>query len=344
MFISLFSNLLLSFPLWRRTIAKFAALSIIGFIAFAPSAVLGASITASDLILLTNQERVKLGLPELAPSHQLTQAAQAKAADLLEQSYFSHTTPQGKRFYEWVEEAGYRYLYAGENLAIDFDSSGKIVSAWMESPTHRANITNQNYADIGIVALRGAWDGRETTVVVQLFGSELRDAPTVLGQAFENASANLNLRRDSLKALAADLVLLPSLAGSRYFDVMVRPERDALLAASNLAASAITATPFTKIEQGETYQTLLKANSECCYPETTFALTEEQRGALTATPVSYPTLAYVVEKVASAGASLPSFPASLNTNLAIAGILALLLLAAFEADIKRELLRISAKR
>ncbi|MBI2050800.1 MAG: hypothetical protein HYT31_03255 [Parcubacteria group bacterium] len=348
MFISLFSNLLLSFPLWKlwkRGLANCAALSIAGGILFAPAIALGASIEASDLILFTNQERKALKLPELVPNHDLTQAARAKAADLLEQSYFSHTTPQGKPFYEWIEEAGYRYLYAGENLAIDFADSRALMAAWMKSPTHRANIVNDHYTDIGIVALRGAWDNRETTVVVQLFGSLLTDAPTVLGQAFENASAGLGLRRESLATLAADLVLLPSLAGNRYFDVMVRPKNTATLAASNLSPQAIAQVPFTKIVQNETYQTLLKASSECCYPETAFALTEERYGALASTPISYPTLAYVFSRVAgTASGALPAFPQTLATNLAIAGIAALLLLAAFEAEIRREFLRLNAKR
>ncbi|MEK7188957.1 MAG: CAP domain-containing protein [Patescibacteria group bacterium] len=345
MFIPLLSSALFWIPLWKRTVLKLAALLIVGCLAVAPSAALAGSVTASDLILLTNQERAKLALPELIPNHQLTQAAQAKAEDLLSKAYFSHSTPEGKPFYEWIEEAGYRYLYAGENLAIDFLDSSDIAAAWMASPTHRANIVNQNYADIGIVALRGEWGDRETTVVVQLFGSLLADAPTVLGQALENASAGLGLSKDSLATLAADLVLLPSLAGSRYFDVLVRPERDTTLAASNLSQRAIAQVPFTKIAQHETYRTLLKASTECCEAQTTFALTEEYRGGLASTPVSYPTLSYVFARVADrAASSLPTFPESLNANLAIAGILVLLLLAAFEADVRREFARARLKR
>ena len=333
----LISNLLLSFLFWRRALARLGALSIIGCLLLAPRIALGASIAASDLILLMNQERAALALSELSPSHELTQAAWGKAQDLLEKSYFSHTTPEGKPFYEWIEKAGYRYWYAGENLAIDFADPHAIMSAWMESPTHRANIVNPNYTDVGIVAMRGAWSGRETTVVVQLFGSKLADTPTVLGQAFENAGENLGLRKEPLASLAADLVLLPSLAGNRYFDVMVRPKYTAALAASNLSQRAIAQVPFTKIAARETYQTLLKASSECCYPETTFALTEKRLGALASTPISYPTLGYLFSRVAGRTSALPTFPQTLSVNLAIAGILALLLLAAFEAEIKREL-------
>ena len=94
--------------------------------------------------------------------------------------------------------------------------------------------------------------------------------------------------------------------------------------------------PFTNIAQGGSYQTLLKARSECCSGETTFALTEEQNGALESTPVSYPTLSYLFQNLTAKTSALPSFPDSLNTNLAIAGFVSLLLLVAFEAEIKRE--------
>ncbi|MDZ4221664.1 MAG: CAP domain-containing protein [Patescibacteria group bacterium] len=317
MLVLLLSNILLSLPDWRRGSRIITTLSLAGFLLLSPSIALSADITASELILLTNQERASLGLPELTPNHKLTQAAAAKAADLLEKSYFSHTTPEGKPFYEWIEDSGYRYLYAGENLAIDFLEPSPVVAAWMESPAHRANIVHENYTDIGIAVLRGAWQGRPTAVVVQLFGSELSNEPTVLGKHMESLSASLLLRRESLKALAADAVLLPSLAGRHYFDVLIRPD---------------------------SYQTLVLAAAECCEANTTFALTVEQDARIAGTPISYPTVLYLLGGVTKRTASIPAFPQTLNTNLAIAGILALLLLAAFEAEIRREFEQITAKK
>ncbi|OJI06197.1 hypothetical protein BK004_05015 [bacterium CG10_46_32] len=310
---------------------------ITGCLAFAPTTAFASPINASDLIQMTNAMRVEQGLPELVPNHLLAEAAKGKAQDLIDKGYFSHTTPEGKPFYEWIEETGYHYLYAGENLAIDFSESEPTMDAWMASPTHRANILNERYTDIGIVAVRGNWDGHETIVVAQLFGSLLEDSPTVLGQTLENVSHDLGLRRDSLKALATDLVMLPSLAGSRYFDIMLKPEQDTFLTASNISETSITQAPFTKVAQGDSYQTLLKARSECCSSETTFALTEEKNGMLLSTPISYPTLSYVIQNISNKTSRFSSFSQTLHTNLAISGILVLLLLIAFEAEIRREL-------
>ncbi|MBI2636648.1 MAG: hypothetical protein HYW81_00425 [Parcubacteria group bacterium] len=344
MLLPLILNALLLFPLWRRAAHRTGALLAAGSLLFAPSAALAASINASDLIQMTNEARLERRAGELTPNHALTKAAQAKARDLLDGAYFAHTTPGGKPFYEWIEEAGYHYLYAGENLAIDFYENEPLMDAWMASATHRANILNENYTDIGIVSLRGDWDGRETVVVVQLFGSLLSDSPTVLGQTLENVSNDLGIRRDSLKTLAADLVMLPSLAGSRYFDIILKPAHDATLAASDIAETSIAGAPFSKIARGGSYQTLLKARSACCSPETTFALTEEQNGVLTSTPISYPTLAYLFQNFANRALALPSFPETLNTNLVISGILAVLLLIAFEAEIRREFRGVRVKR
>jgi len=60
---------------------------------------------------------------------------------------------------------------AGENLAIGFLDSEEVYQAWNNSPSHKANLFNPNYQDIGITVLKGDFQGNETYVVVQLFGA-----------------------------------------------------------------------------------------------------------------------------------------------------------------------------
>jgi len=332
------SYILLTSPIWARTILpKISSILLVGIIFVAPNYAYAAEINASELIELTNQNREQAGLNILNPNHNLTQAAQAKAKYLMEHNVFAHTTPEGKPFYEWIEENKYHYLYAGENLAIDFKTSEATVEAWMESPTHRANILNKNYVDIGIVALRGDWEGRETVVVVQMFGSLLTDSPTVLGQAIENASSALGIRTDSLKTLASDLIMLPSLAGSKYFDIVLRPKEEIKIATSNPTLNAIAQSPITKIVQGEKYQTLLKTKQTCCSKDATFALTEEKKGALFSTPISYPRINSIFAKVETINFLNLPLSSPLYNNLLIAGFLCLLLLFAFEKELKEEL-------
>lgn len=129
------------------------------------------SIIESDLVILTNENREDAGLETLTVNPLLQDAAQAKATDMAANSYFSHTTPQGKRFTEWLSEAGYDYLYAGENLAVKFNQSKSVTDAWMRSPKHKANLLSPNFTEIGIGLAEGVYKGKQTTFVVQMFGS-----------------------------------------------------------------------------------------------------------------------------------------------------------------------------
>jgi len=129
-----------------------------------------AIVTSSRLIGLTNQARVEQGLEPLEISSKLTEAAEKKAMDMINQNYFAHTSPDGLSPWYWVSKAGYKYSAAGENLAKGFSESEYVYQAWMNSPSHKANILNKNYQDIGIAVVRGKINGKETTIAVQFFG------------------------------------------------------------------------------------------------------------------------------------------------------------------------------
>lgn len=129
-----------------------------------------------ELIELTNTYRQGLGLSELIANPRLTQAAVSKAKDILAKQYFNHTSPSGKKFSDWVKEVNYAYFYVGENLAIDFANPQEVFDAWLKSPKHRENIERPEFQEIGLASLKGEFDGRETNVVVQLFGSRVLGA------------------------------------------------------------------------------------------------------------------------------------------------------------------------
>lgn len=123
------------------------------------------------LTALTNGDRAQNGVGALAENALLQKAAQAKADDMAAKGYFSHVTPDGKAPWYWLEQAGYRYTYAGENLAVDFTDSKDVETAWMNSPTHRANIVKPQFTEIGIAVANGTYQGRPATFVVQFFGT-----------------------------------------------------------------------------------------------------------------------------------------------------------------------------
>jgi len=126
---------------------------------------------AKDLIILTNQERLKHNLSPLFPNDDLAKAALDKANDLLAKQYFSHNSPDGKKFSAWIKDTGYDYMIVGENLAMGFGSKEAMIKAWMDSDKHRQNILNGRYKEIGLAVLRGVFKGQETKMVVQIFGA-----------------------------------------------------------------------------------------------------------------------------------------------------------------------------
>ncbi len=129
------------------------------------------SISADDLIALANSDRAKDGLGSLTKNSKLTAAAKAKAEDMLAKDYWSHYGPNGETPWQFIKGAGYTYTYAGENLAKGFITTSATHTAWMNSPTHRANILKAEFKDVGIYVVDGTLQGEATTLVVQMFGS-----------------------------------------------------------------------------------------------------------------------------------------------------------------------------
>lgn len=130
-----------------------------------------ASIQAAFLVDLANEDREDIGLNQLVINDKLILAADLKAKDMSSSGYFAHVSPEGRTPWSFIDEAGYNYLYAGENLAVNFYDSEDVQDAWMDSPTHRANILSKNFTEIGIATARGKYKGENTTFVVQMFGS-----------------------------------------------------------------------------------------------------------------------------------------------------------------------------
>lgn len=131
-------------------------------------------ITAQKVLDLSNQQRSQLHLTPLKYNQTLTNSAIHKAQDMFDHNYWAHTSPQGKSPWEFLHEAGYEYSVAGENLAKDFYDTESLLKAWMNSSTHRANLVNSKYQDIGIGVVNGILNGVKTTLVVQHFGTPLK--------------------------------------------------------------------------------------------------------------------------------------------------------------------------
>jgi hypothetical protein len=161
---------------------------------FMPLALIHASgITPQKIIDLANADRADKGVYRLVENDKLNKAAEDKAQDMIAKNYFAHNSPEGVNPWHWFEKEDYDYSFAGENLAMDFTSVEKMNQAWLDSPTHRANILNKNFREIGVAVKEGIISGHETTVVVQLFGSGDEDP---IGKVSENHSNKQKISDD----------------------------------------------------------------------------------------------------------------------------------------------------
>lgn len=155
----------------------------VGFsiVSYAKPGVLGISgnIDQKRLIELTNQERAKKGLSSVTENEALDKAAQMKAQNMLSENYWAHFAPSGKTPWDFILGSGYKFTYAGENLAKNFYNSDEVVVAWMNSSTHRDNLLNPKYQDIGIAVVEGVLNGQQTTLIVQMFGTSQVTTPKI---------------------------------------------------------------------------------------------------------------------------------------------------------------------
>lgn len=159
--------------IWYVFIALVVKALATGFLFFMyPSPAVLSTIVASRMIEMVNQSRAENNLPFLREDNMLTLAALAKGEDMLAKQYFAHNTPEGKRPWEWINKKKYDYVFAGENLAMDFTEAESLHEAFLKSPAHRKNILNPKYKDMGAAVLNGEIDGRETTLLVQFFGAQ----------------------------------------------------------------------------------------------------------------------------------------------------------------------------
>jgi uncharacterized YkwD family protein len=105
---------------------------------------------ASEVLNLVNVERSKAGLKPLKMNATLNKSAQAKAKDMHDKKYFDHNSPTYGTPFQMMNKFGYKYSYAGENIAYGQRSPKEVMQAWMNSAGHRANILSSNFTEIGI--------------------------------------------------------------------------------------------------------------------------------------------------------------------------------------------------
>lgn len=104
----------------------------------------------AQVVKLVNQERAKAGLKPLTHNWELSRVARYKSMDMRDRGYFSHTSPTYGSPFTMMNNFGIRSSAAGENIAEGQSTPQAVVTSWMNSPGHRANILSTNYTQIGV--------------------------------------------------------------------------------------------------------------------------------------------------------------------------------------------------
>ena len=114
---------------------------------------------AQQVLTLVNRERAANGLSALRLDDTLSRFAAVKSQDMHDNGYFSHTSPTYGSPFDMMKSFGVSYNYAGENIAMGYATPEAVVSAWMNSAGHRANILSASFTAMGVgyVADGGYW-------------------------------------------------------------------------------------------------------------------------------------------------------------------------------------------
>lgn len=217
------------------------------------------NLTVNGTVVATNAERTKEGLKPLVYNAKLESAAKAKVADMFARQYFAHEAPTGEGPSELATSAGYSFVIVGENLALgQFVDDSDLVTAWMNSPGHRANILSSSYTEIGIAVGKGMYEGQEVWLAVQEFGTPLSvcDAPDELKKA------TLDTLKKQLDNMDAELAVLKKNVETKK-DAVPADEYNALVRQYNAKV-----TEYNKLlEQSKktmaTYNTEVNAFNAC---------------------------------------------------------------------------------
>lgn len=216
-----------------------------------------AAVVPGVLVDLANKDREAEGLSDLTVNPVLEEAARMKAEHMAENEYFAHTSPDGLNPWYWFYRAGYNFVNAGENLAVNFIDSGDVEKAWMDSPGHRENIMNGSFTEVGIAAVPGHYKNKKTIFVVQLFGTPAQAVVPAVTQAAPPTpilAITEDVQGASVSQVVSEPVVVPEETQEVSLAQEYTPAREAYTAGASAKAEVL---PVERISQTSLWQKFL---------------------------------------------------------------------------------------
>ena len=194
---------------------------------------------------IAQSKRQESSLHGLSLNPELSAAALQKANDMLAKNYWAHNAPDGRTPWEFIKESGYVYVYAGENLARGFTTSTDVTTAWMNSPSHKANLLSSNYTDVGFAVVTGTLDGEETVLVVQEFGGRnLASVPQGTAQKVNEQRSQEEVKQEASEDKPESQVIVASSA-----EVKNKPIIDSVQLTTSFSIFLVAIVIFTLVSE-----------------------------------------------------------------------------------------------
>lgn len=167
------------------------------------------SLSIAGIVSFTNKERTNKQLPALKNNAALNRSAEKKLEDMFLNQYFQHQSPTGVYVSDLIRDVDYQYIVVGENLALgNFGGDQQVVTAWMNSPGHKANIMDPRFQEIGVAVGKGSYKGKEQWIAVQHFAKPLSSCPgpnSILKDKINAHTADLAGREKILSDLRKEI-------------------------------------------------------------------------------------------------------------------------------------------
>lgn len=135
-------------------------------------------LTVRGVIEKTNRNRENHNASPLTENQALNRIAQMKLDNMFEHQYFAHVSPNGVAVSDFAKEVNYEFIRIGDNLARgDYRNDQSLVQEWMDSPSHRKNILEPKFEEIGVAVRKGVYRDREQWMAVQVFAMPFSACP-----------------------------------------------------------------------------------------------------------------------------------------------------------------------
>ncbi len=164
-------------------------------------------LNAENILYYTNIERTNRGLKPLRFNSKLTRSANSKSKDMFTNQYFAHESPfdSKKTFAYFIDNESYQFVRVSENLAMgEFETPKQVVTAWMNSPDHRANILFPSYREIGASVQKSKMKGDTVIMIVEHFGIPKNVCPSV-SESMLSTIHSIEQEANASKKTAEDL-------------------------------------------------------------------------------------------------------------------------------------------